>query len=215
MDIQSTNTQPKRQLQSQKRTINHSVVIFIDVSGYQRLNHTLGDEHCIVTIEALFRQLDTLVKALSLKPVKTNGDQYIVISETDSQSIKDIKQNSATAVEVNTLHALHFAASAHDIVRNNKTLRKHNCALRIGIASGPVVVGFPNRHIGGYDIWGLTVNLAAMLEQSTPKSTTAVCAKTLSCLPPYWQCRFKLTHLLVKNTRVNAFVTQMKKNLCH
>lgn len=215
MEIQTTNTQHKRQSQRQKRTINHSVVIFIDISGYQQLNHILGDENCIVTMEALFRQLDTLVKALSLKPIKTNGDQYIVISEADNQAIKEAKQNNVTHVEINTLHALHFAASAHDIVRNNKTLRKHNCGLRIGIASGPILAGYPNRHMGGYDIWGLTVNLAAMLEQSTPINTTAVCTKTLYCLPPYWQSRFKQIYFLVKNRQINAFVTQMNKNLSH
>lgn len=215
MNIQATNTQSKHLVQRQKRTINHSVVIFIDISGYQQLNHNLGDENCIVTIEALFRQLDTMAKALSLKPVKTNGDQYIVISESDYQPISEAKQHSATSVEVNTLHALHFATTAHHIVLSNKTLRKYNCGLRIGIASGPIVAGYPNRHIGGYDIWGLTVNLAAMLEQSTPKNTTAVCIKTLTCLPPYWQSRCKHADLLVKDTRVNAYVVQMENNLCH
>lgn len=215
MEIQTTNTQPRHHLQSQKHIINHAVVIFVDMSGYQQLNHALGDENCILIIEALFRQLDTLVKALSLKPIKTNGDQYIVISETDKQLSKEAKQHNPTSVEISTLHALHFATCAHDIVRNNKTLRKHNSGLRIGIASGPVVAGYPNRHMGGYDIWGLTVNLAAMLEKSTPKNTTAVCSKTLFCLPAYWQSRFKQTCLLVKNRRVNAFVTQMDKNLNH
>lgn len=215
MEIQTTNTQLKRQLQSQKHTINHSVVIFIDMSGYQQLNHILGDENCILIIEALFRQLDTLVSALSLKPVKTNGDQYIVISETDKQIVKEAKQHSPTSIEISTMHALHFATSAHNIVQTNKTLRKHNCGLRIGIASGPVIAGYPNRHMGGYDIWGLTVNLAAMLEQSTPKNTTAVCAKTLLCLPAYWKSRFRQTQFLVKNRRINAFVTQMDKSLSH
>ncbi len=215
METHTTNPQPMHHLQFQKHLINHAVVIFLDMSGYQQLNHALGDENCILIIEALFRQLDALVKALSLKTIKTNGDQYIVISETGKQLLKEIKQHSAASIEISTLHALHFATSAHDIVRNNKTLRKHNCGLRIGIASGPVVAGYPNRHMGGYDIWGLTVNLAAMLEQSTPKNTTAVCAKTLFCLPAYWKSRFRQVHFLVKNRRINAFVTQMDKNLSH
>ncbi|WP_421712463.1 adenylate/guanylate cyclase domain-containing protein [Alteromonas abrolhosensis] len=152
--------------------LKSAVVIFCDLSGFQQLTVQLGDINCTGMVENLFSEFDALAAAFGLSPLKTNGDQYIVAGFcNNSACAKD-------ALETSINNAIKFALRARNLVRNDTLLSSSFSQLRVGIATGLVLAGQSSRPFAGFDIWGTTVNRAAMLEQYTAPDTIAICEKS-------------------------------------
>ncbi|WP_394220491.1 adenylate/guanylate cyclase domain-containing protein [Alteromonas gracilis] len=152
-----------------KQYIENAVVIFTDLTGFQNLSEQYGDTMCISIIEALFSQFDAIATRLDLMPLKTNGDQYIVVSLCDGSHLENGTISRSVSKAVN------FSINARNLVSTNTLLVSSQCYLRVGIATGPVLAGFSSRLCSSFDIWGSTVNRAAMLEQFTAPNTIAIC----------------------------------------
>lgn len=157
---------------SVKHTVKNAVVIFCDLSKFQQLTAQYGDITCSSIVESLFSQFDEIATSLQLTPLKTNGDQYIAVSfcADDTSSTISLSRCVSNTIE--------FALKARNLVNSNPVLVSSSCHLRVGIATGDVVARDSARSFAGFDIWGNTVNQAAMLEQFTAPSTIAVCKKT-------------------------------------
>lgn len=157
---------------SAKHTVKAAVVIFCDLSKFQQFTAQYGDITCSSIVESLFTQFDGIASPLQLTPLKTNGDQYIAVSFCADDT------SSTTSLSRCVRNTIEFALKARNLVSSNPVLFSSSCQLRVGIATGSVVAGDSNRSFAGFDIWGSTVNQAAMLEQFTAPNTIAVCAKT-------------------------------------
>lgn len=159
-----------------KQYIKGAVVVFTDISGFQQLTERYGDVMCASIIESLFTQFDNVAKALGLVPLKTNGDQYILTGFcTATQSNRYTESHWVRK-------AVTFSITARNLVSANTLLVAAMCYLRVGIATGPILAGHSSRTFAGFDIWGGTVNLAAMLEQFTAPNTIAVCRNSFEGL---------------------------------
>ena len=157
---------------SVKHTVKNAVVIFCDLSKFQQLTVQYGDITCSSIVESLFSQFDDIATSLQLTPLKTNGDQYIAVSFCADNT------SSTTSLSRCVSNTIEFALKARNLVNSNPVLVSSSCHLRVGIATGDVVAKDSARSFAGFDIWGNTVNKAAMLEQFTAPSTIAVCKKT-------------------------------------
>tara|TARA_Y100000296_G_scaffold57879_1_gene66615 strand:+ start:301 stop:1149 length:849 start_codon:yes stop_codon:yes gene_type:complete len=171
-----------------KHKVHNAVVVFCDLSNYQCLAEQYGDMMCTGIVEALFSQFDNIASDLQLIPLKTNGDQYIAVgfccnNNLAEPSLHYIYQDEArnTFREVAN-HAIEFAIKTRNQVSSNATLYSSSCQLRVGIASGALLTGYSSRISSGFDIWGSTVNKAAMLEQFTAPNTIAICDTTYHIL---------------------------------
>ncbi|WP_052235457.1 adenylate/guanylate cyclase domain-containing protein [Alteromonas marina] len=155
-----------------KQKVSSAVVIFCDLSNFQRLTEKYGDMMCASVVEALFAHFDEIATSSQLTPLKTNGDQYIVVGFLTKNEVAD------EALHLCATNAVEFAVKARDLVSRNSLLVSMPCQLRVGIATGALISGSSNRSPAGFDIWGTTVNKAAMLEQFTAPSTIAICENT-------------------------------------
>ena len=157
---------------SVKHTVKNAVVIFCDLTKFQQLTAQYGGITCSSIVESLFSQFDDIATSLQLTPLKTNGDQYIAVSFCADGSSFTISPSRCVS------NTIEFALKARNLVNSNPVLVSASCHLRVGIATGDVVARDSARSFAGFDIWGNTVNKAAMLEQFTAPSTIAVCKKT-------------------------------------
>jgi len=173
-EVLSSTLETKSSAAGLKSCIKNAVVIFCDLSGFQQLSVRYGDITCARLVDSLFSEFDVLAADLHLSPLKTNGDQYIAVSFSGEHS-------STTHSLLNTLvNAIEFAFRARELVNSNDLLASSSSQLRVGIATGSLLAGQSSRPLAGFDIWGTTVNRAAMLEQYTAPNTIAICEKSYS-----------------------------------
>ena len=171
-----------------KREEHNGVVIFCDLSNYQCFAEQYGDMTCTGTVEALFSQFDNIASDLQLIPLKTNGDQYIAVGFCCNNSLVEpslhytYQDEPGNTFRVVANHALEFAIKTRNQVSSNALLVSSSCQLRVGIASGALLMGYSSRISTGFDIWGSTVIKAAMLEQFTAPNTIAICDTTYHML---------------------------------
>ena len=146
-------------------------------------------------VEGLFEKFDEFARLHQLTPLKTNGDQYIAVGfsahpkhilpssfNTNIHQRASLKESLCRSVRDAVSAAFHFACKARDEVNSHPLLVSSSCYLRVGIATGPVIAGRSSRRLGNFDIWGATVNRAAMLEQFTAPNTIAMCDRSGSLL---------------------------------
>ncbi|AXT40528.1 adenylate/guanylate cyclase domain-containing protein [Alteromonas sp. BL110] len=175
---------------SVKYEVQSAVVIFCDLSNYQLIAKQYGDTMCTGIVETLFSQFDDIANDLSLQPLKTNGDQYIAVGFCSEFSLARTSLQHAHQYELfpvfqDVAHcAIEFAIKARNLVSSNTLLKSSSCQLRSGIAAGALLAGYSSRVSSGFDVWGSTVNKAAMLEQFTAPNTIAICEKTYHVLNP-------------------------------
>ncbi len=147
--------------------VQEAVVIFSDLTGFQPLSKKYGDITCTNVVQTLFGKFDNVAHSLGVTPLKTNGDQYIAVCLPENKDLFSIRSLVVRAIK--------FSVMLRNIVSCNAMLVSSSCFLRVGVATGTVISGYPARPNTGFDIWGNTVNRAAMLEQYTAPNTIAIC----------------------------------------
>ncbi len=123
-------------------------VLFADLKGFTSLATELTPAELVQRLDRVFSAFDALAAHHGLEKIKTMGDAYMAVAGAPFAL-----QNHATV-------ATHMAL---DMVDRLQQLEP-TLALRIGLASGPVVAGVIGRSKLSYDLWGATVNLASRME---------------------------------------------------
>ncbi|MGQ0604845.1 MAG: ATP-binding protein [Anaerolineales bacterium] len=130
-------------------------VLFADVSGFTAMSETLDAEEVTATMNALWARLDGAIHAHGGRIDKHIGDAVMALfgaplaREDDPE--RAIRAGLAMQAELTT-----FAAG-----------RRHPLAMRIGINTGPVVLGAVGT-TGEYTAMGDAVNVASRLEHAAP-----------------------------------------------
>lgn len=134
-------------------------VLFADIKGFVSLAKALGPARTVALLNTIVRTFDELADLWGVEKIKTIGDAYMAAAGLPVPAAD---------------HADRLAGMALDmIVAAERISKEHgvDIALRIGIASGPVLAGVIGAKRLIYDVWGDTVNLASRLEgQSQPQS---------------------------------------------
>jgi adenylate cyclase len=132
-------------------------VLFADLRGFVPLAKRLGPARTVELLNIVVRAFDELAEAWRVEKIKTIGDAYMVAAGVPEPAADHAERMAAMALAM--LDALARVAAE----------QKVELALRIGIASGPVLAGVIGAKRLTYDVWGDTVNLASRLEgQSLP-----------------------------------------------
>ena len=64
-----------------RQSFSSACVLFADIKGYQTLAPLFGEQKVIEALDAFYSQIDVLAAAHKMYPVKTNGDEYMAVSE--------------------------------------------------------------------------------------------------------------------------------------
>ena len=160
--------QPARFWQPGKtRRYPFACVLFADLSGYTTLNRQYGDRAILTGLKRLYSHIDSLCDQFSVEKIKTNGDQYMVVSNLQTQTDHSC-----------CMHMYEFASALHLMIARYSENHQLNCTVRIGIATGPLTAGIIGKNRPYFDLWGETVNLAACLEQQAKRHYIAACPVT-------------------------------------
>ncbi len=127
-------------------------VLFSDIVGFTPVSEVLSPEELVQLLDTMFREFDALCEERGIEKIKTVGDAYMAVA---GLPVPD------------TDHAASMAELALDMQRTLTRLSPawpSPVAMRIGIASGPVVAGVIGRRKFTYDLWGDTVNTASRME---------------------------------------------------
>ena len=127
-------------------------VLFSDIVGFTPVSEALPAEELVGLLDTMFREFDALCDLRGIEKIKTVGDAYMAVA---GLPVPD--EN----------HAASLAELALDMQRTLTRLSPSwpsPIAMRIGIASGPVVAGVIGQRKFTYDLWGDTVNTASRME---------------------------------------------------
>lgn len=127
-------------------------VLFADLVDFTPMTQRLRPRELVDLLNEIFSHFDVLAARYGLEKIRTNGDTYMVAS-----GVPDSRDD----------HALALAGFALDVQRHTEdfdTSHSVDVAVRIGIASGPVIAGIIGQAKFQYDIWGDTVNTASRME---------------------------------------------------
>jgi adenylate cyclase len=144
------------QLKAGRQTIADQVeavsVLCADLVGFTPLSTLLSPTQMVELLNDIFLQFDALAEQYNVEKIRTIGDSYMVAAGVP-RSRPD--------------HAQALARMALDMSRHIQSrppYAGHTIDFRIGINSGPAVVGVIGRKKFQYDLWGDTVNTASRME---------------------------------------------------
>ena len=133
--------------------IDEVTILFIDLVGFTRASRARSPHEIVSYLDGLVRRLDRLAGTHGVEKIKTIGDCYMAAAGLQGEG-----RDGAVA-------AGRFALEALDTVRNGPALAGVLLKIRVGIHTGPTVVGVIGTRRYAYDIWGEAVNVAARMEQ--------------------------------------------------
>jgi adenylate cyclase len=132
-------------------------VLFADLKGFVALAKRLGPARTVELLNAVVSAFDDLADQWRVEKIKTIGDAYMAASGIPEPASDHAQRLGGMALAMQV--TLSRIAQERGVP----------LALRIGIATGPVLAGVIGAKRLTYDVWGDTVNLAARLEgQSQP-----------------------------------------------
>jgi adenylate cyclase len=145
-------------------------VLFADMAGFTMRANEVSPEHLVECLSRVFGEFDRLVAQHGLEKIKTSGDAYLVVS--------GVPRPRADHAEV----LADFALAMRDMAKTLPDSQGQPTAIRIGIASGPVVAGVIGTNKIFYDVWGDTVNVASRMETTVPEGQIQVSPETYELL---------------------------------
>lgn len=128
--------------------LDEVTLLFADLKGFTGLAKELTPEQLVERLDRVFTAFDALAQRHGLEKIKTMGDAYMAV---------------AGAPFARADHAVIAARMALAMIATLRELEP-TLALRVGLATGPVVAGVIGRTKQSYDLWGETVNLASRME---------------------------------------------------
>jgi len=129
-----------------------ATVLFADLVGFTAIAERTHAEELVSALDELFSTFDAIAEQHGLEKIKTIGDAYMVVG-----GVPTAREDHARAVAEMAL-AMRTAVGQYQFVGGRRM------ALRIGIATGPVIAGVIGRRKLVYDLWGDTVNTASRME---------------------------------------------------
>ena len=143
-----------------------ATVMFADIVGFTQIASRLEPVQIFALLNRLFSAFDALAERHGLEKIKTIGDAYMVAGGLDPA-----KRDDCAAVA-------DLALAMREVVSQERTSDGQTLALRIGIATGPVVAGVVGTKKFIYDLWGDTVNLASRITNDNQPGMIQVDALT-------------------------------------
>jgi adenylate cyclase len=129
-------------------------VLFADMSAFTARPSDTTPEELVRILNRVFTDFDQLVESYGLETIKTTGNAYMVVS-------------GVPVARPDHTHVLaRLALEIREAAANMRDADGRGVAIRIGIASGPVVAGVVGTRKFFYDVWGDAVNVASRMEST-------------------------------------------------
>ena len=156
-------------------------VLFADIVGYTTLSEQLGEEALFAFMDKLYERLIHEIHRYEGTVNELTGDGLVAFF------------GAPVAVEQAPQRAVRAALALQDAVQHFSTQleyeRGEGLQLRVGINTGPVIVGSIGNDLRmDYKAIGNTVNLAARMEQTAAPGTVQLTEHTYKLIEGYFDC---------------------------
>lgn len=149
-------------------------ILFTDLVGFVGIAQRLGAARTVELLNAMVRAFDALALKHGVEKIKTIGDAYMAAAGVPEPSVDQ------------ALRMVRFAREMQDALQQTAARFGVDLAMRIGIATGPVMAGVIGTQKFSYDLWGDAVNLAARLESSGRAGEIHICPRTCECVTAFY-----------------------------
>ena len=145
-------------------------ILFTDFVGFTNLTETLSPKTLIDLLHQVFCQFDKICKNYDIEKIKTIGDSYMCVSGLTKNKKDHTKRICMAASEM--MDYLKMANA------QRLKLKMPTWEMRAGIHTGPVICGVVGDDKFTFDIWGDSVNTAALMEQNSSPGKVNVSEST-------------------------------------
>ncbi len=168
---------------AQAKFYDSVTVMFTDFKDFTPKSKTMSANKLVAELHDCFSRFDHIIKNYNIEKIKTIGDAYMCV---------------AGLPVVNTTHpfeAVNAAIELRDCMlaynKEKEAMGEHGFDVRIGIHTGPVVAGIVGVNKFAYDIWGVTVNTAARLEQNSVANMINISASLYNIIKDAYDCELR------------------------
>jgi class 3 adenylate cyclase len=126
-------------------------LIFADIVNFTHLSEEMSPNETVLLLNDIFCEFDSLAERYKIERIKTIGDAYMAAGGLVTQADQYVDAVADMALDMQAFISRYNAPNGERL------------ALRVGIATGPVVAGVIGRHKFSYDLWGDTVNIASRM----------------------------------------------------
>ncbi len=165
-----------RELQENNRVepkyIDECSILFTDFVGFTQLTEILAPKTLIDLLHQVFCQFDKICKKYEVDKIKTIGDSYMCAS-----GIKKNKKNHTSRLCMAACEMAEYVRKANV---QRKKLKMPTLEMRLGIHTGPIICGVVGDDKFTFDVWGDSVNTAALMEQNSMPGKINVSEATYS-----------------------------------
>jgi len=154
-------------------------IMFTDFDGFSKVVPTLSPEELIESLSFYFDEFDNYADQHNLIKIKTIGDSYMAAGGLPERTETHPIDTVLTALKMQ-----HFISRLEERASSSIPF----FPLRIGIHTGPAVVGVIGKRRFAYDIWGNTVNLAARMEQHSDHNAINISEATYLRVKDFFDC---------------------------
>ena len=141
------------------RFYNSTSVMFCDFAGFTKHSENMEPKALIELLNQYFSAFDKMIFNHKLEKIKTIGDAYMCASGLPAES-----RGHAIIICLAALEIQNYLTRSND---KREKMRMQRWDMRIGIHTGPVIAGVVGERKFTYDIWGDSVNIAALMEQNS------------------------------------------------
>jgi class 3 adenylate cyclase len=127
-------------------------VLFADVVDFTPFAEHTSPDRVVGVLDEVFSAFDDLAQSHGLEKIKTIGDAYMVVAGLPEPRVDHAVAMAEMALDMQVALARLCGPLGIDL------------AVRVGMASGPVIAGVIGRRKFIYDLWGDTVNTASRME---------------------------------------------------
>jgi len=184
-------------------------VIEVDIVGFSKVCESIPAKMVVEELNRFYNDFDKCCLQYNVEPLRSQGDSRIAVAGLHNNSHK---QHGLTVIDaVLAMLAFRKTLAPVDSLRSSAEGKKVALwSARIGVHSGPTMIGVMKGTRLCLDVWGDTVNMAARLEQGAAPNQIMISDRAL------WATRGLFDHgpiqqKQVKNTRVSG---AMVRGIC-
>ena len=153
--------------------------MFTDFDDFSKVVPSLSPEKLIESLSFYFDKFDEFAAAHNVIKIKTIGDSYMAVGGMP-------ERNSSHPVDVilTALKMKQFIKEKNEVENSEIP----NFPLRIGIHTGPVVVGVIGKKRAADAVGGDAVHLASRMEQNAEETFVNISETTYQKVKDYFEC---------------------------
>ena len=178
-----------RQLKSKgtvsPRQYKSTTILFLDFANFTNLTSELSPKELIERLDSYFKIFDDITDAHFIEKIKTIGDAYMCAGGLPLSN----KSHPFDTV----LAALDMQYAVNKMAEEQTANGIDPWRCRIGLHSGPAIVGVVGRKKYVYDVWGVTVNTAARVEQEGVVGKVCISESTYDFIKDFFECECRDT----------------------